>query len=80
MITPRLLIDTDPGVDGALAILMAHAHAEVGRLSIAGGNVGLAHTVGNALRRLDIMGADTPVLGDVHRPAQGELRGLCAAS
>ncbi|GAA0718814.1 nucleoside hydrolase [Dokdonella soli] len=57
----ELLIDTDPGVDDALAILMAHAHAEVAGLSIAAGNVGLAHTVGNALRLIDVIGTDTPV-------------------
>lgn len=59
--TARLLIDTDPGVDDALAILMAHAHAEVAALSIAAGNVGLVHTVGNALKLLELIGVDTPV-------------------
>ncbi|MHB8447946.1 MAG: nucleoside hydrolase, partial [Rudaea sp.] len=39
-----LLIDTDPGVDDALAILMAHRHADVAGLTIAAGNVGLTHT------------------------------------
>ncbi len=59
--TARLLIDTDPGVDDALAILMAHAHADVVALSIAAGNVGLAHTVANALKLIDVIGVDTPV-------------------
>jgi len=58
---PYLLIDTDPGVDDALAILMAHAHAEVAGLTIAAGNVGLAHTVRNALKLIETIGADTPV-------------------
>jgi purine nucleosidase len=57
----QLLIDTDPGVDDALAILMAHAHASVAGLTIAAGNVGLGHTVGNALRLIETIGADTPV-------------------
>jgi len=56
-----LLIDTDPGVDDALAILMAHAHADVAGLTIAAGNVGLAHTVGNALKLVETLGARTPV-------------------
>jgi purine nucleosidase len=55
------LIDTDPGIDDALAILMAHAHADVAGLTIAGGNVGLAHTTRNALKLVETMGADTPV-------------------
>ena len=37
MTKPLLLIDTDPGVDDALAILMAHAHADVLGLSVAAG-------------------------------------------
>jgi purine nucleosidase len=58
---PALVIDTDPGIDDALAILMAHAHADIAALSIAGGNVGLAHTTRNALKLVDVLGADVPV-------------------
>lgn len=57
----HLLIDTDPGVDDALAILMAHAQAEVAALTVAAGNVGLAHTVANALKLVEHAGAATPV-------------------
>jgi purine nucleosidase len=56
-----LLIDTDPGVDDALAILMAHKHSDVAAMTIAAGNVGLRHTLGNALKLLDVLGAETPV-------------------
>jgi purine nucleosidase len=55
-----LLIDTDPGVDDALAILMAFndtAHEVVG-LTIAAGNVGIAHTVRNALKLCEVAGCD----------------------
>ncbi len=59
-----LLIDTDPGVDDALALLMAFhsdAHALVG-LTIAAGNVGLDHTVRNALKLREVAGrGDVPV-------------------
>ncbi|HET7359032.1 MAG TPA: nucleoside hydrolase [Rhodanobacteraceae bacterium] len=58
---PRLLIDTDPGVDDALALLMAYAHADVQALTIAAGNVGLAHTVRNACTLVELVGAGTPV-------------------
>ncbi len=58
---PLLLIDTDPGVDDALAILMAHAHADVAGLTIAAGNVGLQHTVRNARTLVDLLGAATSV-------------------
>jgi purine nucleosidase len=56
-----LLIDTDPGVDDALAILMAHEHADVTALTVAAGNVGLEHTVRNARRLVELIGAATPV-------------------
>ena len=56
-----LLIDTDPGVDDALAILMAHEHAHVEGLCIAAGNVGLEHTTRNALKLVETIGADIPV-------------------
>ena len=68
MSKPKLLIDTDPGVDDALAILMAHAHADVVGLSVAAGNVGLAHTVRNARTLLDLMGAATPVFAGCPSP------------
>lgn len=61
MTRPQLLIDTDPGVDDALAILMAHAHADIAGLSIVAGNVGLGHTVRNARTLVDLLGVDTPV-------------------
>lgn len=60
MPTP-FLIDTDPGVDDALAILMAHRHADVRGLAIAAGNVGLRHTVANALKLVEVMECATPV-------------------
>lgn len=63
-----LLIDTDPGVDDALAILMAHAHADVAGLTIAAGNVGLAHTVGNALKLVETIGARMPVFAGCPAP------------
>ena len=65
-----LLIDTDPGVDDALALLMAHAHAgtRVAAITTTAGNVGLAHTTRNARRLLALMGADTPVFPGCETP------------
>jgi len=58
-----LLIDTDPGVDDALAILIALADpaVRVVGLTVTAGNVGLQHTVGNALKLLEVTGHDIPV-------------------
>jgi len=58
-----LLIDTDPGVDDALALLMAFAdpgHRLLG-LTVAAGNVGLRHTVANALKLCEVAGLAIPV-------------------
>ena len=55
-----LLIDTDPGVDDALALLMAFAddRHDVVALTIAAGNVGLDYTVRNALKLCEVVGRD----------------------
>ena len=70
-----LLIDTDPGVDDALALLMAfddmqsdHGRHEVVGLTIAAGNVGLAHTVANALKLCEVCGVDVPVFAGAAEP------------
>jgi purine nucleosidase len=68
MSKPQLLIDTDPGVDDALAILMAHQHARVSGLTIAAGNVGLGHTVRNARTLVDLVGVNTPVFAGCPTP------------
>lgn len=65
-----LLIDTDPGVDDALALLMAFAdprHQVVG-LTIAAGNVGLRHTVANALKLCEVCAVDVPVFAGADAP------------
>lgn len=66
-----LLIDTDPGVDDALALLMAFdspGHDVVG-LTIAAGNVGLEHTLANALKLCEVAGRDdVPVFGGCAAP------------
>jgi purine nucleosidase len=68
MSRPQLLIDTDPGVDDALAILMAHAHADIAGLSIAAGNVGLGHTLRNAQTLVELLGIDVPVFAGCATP------------
>jgi purine nucleosidase len=66
-----LLLDTDPGVDDALALLMAFDapdHEVVG-LTVAAGNVGLVHTVANALKLCEVAGrADVPVFAGCAAP------------
>lgn len=66
----KFIIDTDPGVDDAQAILMAHSHPDVDLLglTVVSGNVGLKHTVRNALTLVDVMGASYPVFPGCHQP------------
>lgn len=70
--TIPLLLDCDPGVDDALAILWLLAHPDrfdLRRITCVAGNVGLDRTCPNAQRVLDLGGrADIPVHAGAHRP------------
>ncbi len=72
MIPRPLIIDTDPGKDDAVAILLALSAPEafdVHLLSAAAGNVGLAQTTANILRLCEVMGrSDIPVHAGCPRP------------
>jgi purine nucleosidase len=59
----KLVLDADPGVDDAHAIMMALAypHAEVIAITTVAGNVSLERTTTNALIVLDQMGKNVPV-------------------
>lgn len=63
----HLVIDTDPGVDDAHAILMAAAHpnAKIEAVTTVGGNVPLKYTTANALKILEVAGVDAPVFAGV---------------
>jgi purine nucleosidase len=66
----HLVIDTDPGVDDAHAIMMAFAHPEahVEALTTVAGNVSLERTTANACTILDVLGRDVPVYAGCARP------------
>lgn len=66
----RILIDTDPGVDDAQAILMAAAHptSKIEALLTVAGNVGWEHTLRNALTLTEIVGQDIPVYPGCDKP------------
>lgn len=66
----RLIIDTDPGVDDAHAILLALAHPDVHveAITTVNGNVGIDLTTANALKILDAAGRDVPVYRGCDRP------------
>jgi inosine-uridine nucleoside N-ribohydrolase len=59
----RVVIDTDPGVDDAHAIMLAFAHSntKVEALTVVAGNVGVQQATVNALVVLEMLGRDAPV-------------------
>ena len=70
----KVLIDTDPGTDDVLAIMMALASPDldVVGLTTVGGNARLADTTRNALGVLEYVGAtDVPVYAGASRPLKG---------
>jgi purine nucleosidase len=72
----KIIIDCDPGIDDALALVFAHGHPDLDLRGITtvAGNVGLDKTTANALRVRDFIGMrDVPVTagcpGPLQRPA-----------
>ena len=69
--TIPVIIDTDPGIDDALAIMLAFASPELEVLGLTsvGGNVGIEHTTRNAQDLLALIGrTDVPVGMGAARP------------
>jgi purine nucleosidase len=67
----KILIDTDCGVDDAVAIMIALAHSEIGVLGLTtvSGNVGVNQVSENVLRLLPVLGReDIPVYRGASRP------------
>jgi purine nucleosidase len=67
-----IVIDTDPGQDDAVALLLAfasRAQLDLAAITTVAGNVPVAQTTANALRIRDLARADTPV----HRGAEAPL-------
>ncbi|MFT3689246.1 nucleoside hydrolase [Paenirhodobacter sp.] len=71
----RIIIDTDPGQDDAVAILLALASPEIEVLGVTcvAGNVPLARTARNARVVLELAGADIPVFAGCDRPITRDL-------
>lgn len=68
-----VIIDCDPGTDDALALLLAFGSPEldIRAITVAGGNVGLERTLGNALSLAALAGSAAPVHGGADRPLLG---------
>ena len=65
---PRIVLDCDPGLDDAIAILTAAHFGELVGITTVNGNVGIDHTTHNALVTAQIAGLDVPVHRGAARP------------
>ncbi len=68
----RLIIDCDPGLDDAIALILAHRYAEVVGITTVSGNVPLAATTANALTLTALLDVRTPVHSGAPRPLAGQ--------
>ncbi len=64
----NVIIDCDPGHDDAVAILLAHQHANVVGITTVSGNASLENTTRNALHMVELIEVDTPVHSGAARP------------
>lgn len=69
---PRLIVDCDPGHDDAIALILAHRHAEVVGITTVSGNAPLEATTANALLVTALLDVDTPVHAGAAKPLVGE--------
>ncbi|WP_068304185.1 nucleoside hydrolase [Pararhodobacter sp. CCB-MM2] len=69
----KVIIDTDPGLDDAVAILYAlnEPRFDVQAITTVAGNIGLDRTTDNALRLASVMAASVPVARGAARPLAG---------
>ncbi len=73
----KILLDCDPGLDDALALLLAHGDPNIDLVGVTtvGGNVGLDRTTKNALELREYLRFPTvPVAAGADRPISGETR------
>jgi inosine-uridine nucleoside N-ribohydrolase len=69
---PRIILDCDPGVDDAIAIITAARWTDLVAITSVSGNVGIEHTTANALRMRDLLDIDVPVHRGAERPLVAE--------
>jgi len=73
----KMMLDCDPGLDDALALLLAHGdpNIELVGVTTVGGNVGLSRTTRNALALREYLHFETvPVAAGAGNPLSGETR------
>ena len=71
---PRILLDCDPGLDDAVAILVAAHHGDLVGITTVSGNVGLDYTTRNALAVAELAGLNMSVHRGAARPLVAQPR------
>ena len=71
---PRVIVDCDPGLDDAAALVVAHHFAELVAITTVGGNAPLADVTTNALLTTQVFGIDVAVHAGAARPLVAEPR------
>ncbi len=69
-----MIIDCDPGLDDAAALVMAHNFADIVGITTVGGNAPLADVTTNALLSAQVFGIDAEVHAGADRPLVAEPR------
>ncbi len=73
----KILLDCDPGLEDALALLLAHGdpNIELAGVTTVGGNVGLSRTTRNALALREYLHFEkVPIAAGAGKPLSGETR------
>lgn len=65
---PKVIIDCDPGIDDAVALLYAFAHLDVIGITTVCGNIDVSQSTVNVLKVLELVGKQLPVAIGAHRP------------
>lgn len=65
---PRIILDCDPGLDDAVAIVLAAEHTELIGITTVGGNAPLIDVTNNALLTCQVFNIDVPVHSGAVRP------------
>ena len=68
-----MIIDTDGGVDDAIAIMMAHATGQLRAITTVAGNVALPQVNQNVARLLRYIGASVPMYQGAHASLRGTM-------
>ncbi len=71
---PRVIVDCDPGLDDAAALVVANHFADLVGITTVGGNAPLADVTTNALLTAQVFGIDVGVHAGAERPLVAEPR------